>query len=128
MASTATRNIKLLTKTASRGLATHASSSSHSHSHASLSPHAHAAAEKLSKNWKGTSATGGTTKNFINGEFVESTSEKWLDVTDPSNQTVLSKVPETTDAEFERAVGAAEEAFKTWSRTSILTRQKVAME
>ena len=40
-------------------------------------------AEKISAEWKGTSATGGNTKNFIGGEFVESKAETWIDVVDP---------------------------------------------
>ncbi|KAG9047786.1 hypothetical protein FS837_001494 [Tulasnella sp. UAMH 9824] len=98
-----------------------------SRTYATLSPKAHAAAEKLAK-WKGTSVSGGTTKNFIGGEFVESKADKWVEVHDPSTQAVLSRVPETTSEEFNAAVDAAETAFKTWSRTSILTRQRVAME
>jgi len=45
-----------------------------------------------------------------------------------STQMVLSRVPETTSAEFEQAVDAASQAFKTWSRTSIITRQRFAIE
>jgi len=40
-------------------------------------------AERLSAEWKGTSLTGGKTKNFINGEFVDSKTDKWFDVHDP---------------------------------------------
>jgi hypothetical protein len=40
-------------------------------------------AEQISRDWQGTSATGGTTKNFIGGEFVESEAEEWHDVVDP---------------------------------------------
>jgi len=40
-------------------------------------------AELISANWKGTSATGGSTKNFIGGEFVESKTTEWIDVHDP---------------------------------------------
>ena len=93
-----------------------------------VSPKASAAAESITSNWKGTNASGGRTKNFINGEFVESQTQKWLEVRDPSTQQLLSQVPETTTEEFESAVRAAETAFKTWSRTSILTRQRFAME
>jgi hypothetical protein len=39
-------------------------------------------AEALSE-WKGTSATGQKTKNYIGGEFVESQASEWLDVVDP---------------------------------------------
>ncbi|KAJ3550291.1 hypothetical protein NMY22_g560 [Coprinellus aureogranulatus] len=85
-------------------------------------------AQKLSADWKGTSATGGNTKNFIGGQFVESKASEWVDVHDPSTQTVLTRVPQTTDAEFEQAVDAASQAFKSWSRTSVLTRQKFVLE
>ena len=40
-------------------------------------------AEQISSQWKGTSATGGTTKNFIGGEFVESKTTEWIDTHDP---------------------------------------------
>ena len=42
-----------------------------------------AKAEKISQEWAGTSATGGSTKNFIGGEFVESKADKWIEVLDP---------------------------------------------
>ncbi|KAG8927082.1 hypothetical protein FRC02_008473 [Tulasnella sp. 418] len=116
--STSTK-LSLLKRAATRGLATPASQ---------LKPTAQNAAQAISTNWKGTSATGGTAKNFIGGEFVESKTDRWLDVVDPSTQTVLNKVPETTNEEFAQAVDSAEQAFKTWSKTSILTRQRVAME
>lgn len=48
-----------------------------------LSATAKAKAEKLSQEWKGTSATGENTSNFIGGEFVQSKAEKWIDVVDP---------------------------------------------
>lgn len=85
-------------------------------------------AEKLSAEWKGTSLTGGKTKNFINGEFADSKTDKWLDVHDPSTQTLLSQVPQTTSEEFEQAVEAASRAFKTWSKTSIITRQRFVIQ
>ncbi|CAE6443713.1 unnamed protein product [Rhizoctonia solani] len=93
-----------------------------------LSAPARKAAEELSRNWKGTSATGGKTKLYIGGEFVESKADKWIEVHDPSTQTVLTRVPETTAEEFNAAVDAAAQAFKTWRKTSILTRQRAVME
>jgi malonate-semialdehyde dehydrogenase (acetylating)/methylmalonate-semialdehyde dehydrogenase len=48
-----------------------------------LSAPARKAAEELSRDWKGTSATGANTKLYIGGEFVESKAEKWIDVHDP---------------------------------------------
>ncbi|KAJ7786156.1 methylmalonate-semialdehyde dehydrogenase [Mycena metata] len=100
---------------------------SSSASHNSLSALARASAERLSE-WRGTSVSGGTTKNFIGGEFVESKTADWIDVLDPSTQTLLSRVPQTTATEFEQAVDAASQAFKSWSRTSVLGRQRFALE
>jgi malonate-semialdehyde dehydrogenase (acetylating) / methylmalonate-semialdehyde dehydrogenase len=40
-------------------------------------------AEKLSRDWKGTSSSGENTKNFIGGEFVQSRATQWIDVVDP---------------------------------------------
>lgn len=60
------------------------SHSFHSTSHVkALSPLAIQKAEQISSQWKGTSATGGTTKNFIGGEFVESKTAEWIDTHDP---------------------------------------------
>lgn len=72
--------------------------------------------------------TGGTTKNFIGGQFVESRADTWLEVLDPSTQTLLSRVPQTTAEEFEQAVDAAAHAFNSWSKTSVLTRQRFVLE
>ena len=40
-------------------------------------------AEQLSRDWKGTNASGKNTKNFIGGEFVQSKATHWSDVVDP---------------------------------------------
>lgn len=52
-----------------------------------LSALAQPKAEQISAKWKGTSATGGSTKNFIAGEFVESKAAEWIDVHDPVSRT-----------------------------------------
>jgi malonate-semialdehyde dehydrogenase (acetylating)/methylmalonate-semialdehyde dehydrogenase len=93
-----------------------------------LNAAARSKAEQLSSEWQGFSATGGNTKNYIGGKFVESQSTEWHDVVDPSTQTVLSRVPQTTNNEFDQAVDAASKAFETWSRTSVIGRQRFAIE
>lgn len=45
-----------------------------------------------------------------------------------ATQTLLTRVPETTPKEFKQAVSAASEAYKTWSRSSVLTRQRFVLE
>ncbi len=47
-------------------------------------------AEKLSRDWKGTSSSGENTKNFIGGEFVQSTATQWIDVVDPVRRIYLT--------------------------------------
>lgn len=48
-----------------------------------LNPVARAKAEQISSQWKGTNASGGTVKNYIGGEFVESKASKFVDIVDP---------------------------------------------
>lgn len=45
-----------------------------------------------------------------------------------ATQTLLTRVPETTPTEFEQAVDAASQAYHTWSRQSVLSRQRFAIE
>jgi hypothetical protein len=45
-----------------------------------------------------------------------------------STQTLLTRVPETTMEEFDQAVDAASQAFKSWSKQSVLARQRFAIE
>ena len=49
----------------------------------SLNALARPKAEQISSQWKGTSATGGNTLNYIGGSFVESSATKYIDVLDP---------------------------------------------
>lgn len=64
-------------------------------------------------------------QQLINGEFVDSKTEQWIDLTDPATQEVIAKVPQTTDAEINEAVAAAKEAFKTWRKTPITARARI---
>ncbi len=64
-------------------------------------------------------------KQLINGEFVDSKTDQWIDLTDPATQQVIAKVPQTTDDEINEAVAAAKEAFKTWRKTPITTRARI---
>lgn len=71
-------------------------------------------------------ASGGpaTTKLFIDGKFVESKTDKWIDVHNPATNEVISRVPESTPDEMQAAVESCKKAFKTWSQTTVLTRQQ----
>lgn len=92
---------------------------------AQLSPLALSRAKDVESKWQGTSMLGGTTKNYVDGKFVDSSTSSWLDVNDPSTQALLSKVPLTTPSEFDAAVANAHAAFPAWRETSLLSRQQV---
>lgn len=88
------------------------------------------AKDHTASNWKGQNTDGGESAGLIDGEWVrigESAGE-WYDVRDPSTQTLLTRVPSTPPTHLERAIDAAETAFKSWSKTSLLSRQAMLME
>lgn len=64
---------------------------------------------------------------YINGEWVESKSDQWLDVLNPATQEVLAQVPCATMDEMEAAINSAKEAFKTWKETPVSERARVMM-
>jgi len=63
-------------------------------------------------------------KNFINGEFKDSKAKEWFDIYNPATQELVNRVPQTTSDEFNEAVDTAHNAFKTWSNTPVLVRQR----
>ncbi|KAK9862868.1 hypothetical protein WJX84_009150 [Apatococcus fuscideae] len=64
-------------------------------------------------------------RNLIGGELRESQATDWIDVTNPATQEVISRVPQTTAAEFDQAVENAQEAFLSWRNVAIPQRQRV---
>lgn len=66
-----------------------------------------------------------TTKLFINNEFVESKASEWMDVKNPATNEVVTKVPIATREEMNQAVNSCAEAYKTWSQTTVLSRQQL---
>jgi len=56
---------------------------------------------------------------------VESKTETFVDVHNPATNEVVSRVPCATPAEMKAAADAASEAFKTWSQSSVMTRQQL---
>ncbi len=64
-------------------------------------------------------------QQLINGQFTKSSTNEWLDITDPATQEVIAQVPQTTDDEINQAVAAAQTAFQTWRKTPITTRARI---
>jgi malonate-semialdehyde dehydrogenase (acetylating)/methylmalonate-semialdehyde dehydrogenase len=69
-----------------------------------------------------------TVKLLIDGQFIESSTSEWRDVTNPATQAVLARVPFATAGELEAAVSAAGEAFKTWRKTPIGVRSRIFLK
>jgi len=67
-------------------------------------------------------------QQLINGQFVQSNTDEWIDITDPATQEVIAKVPQTTNDEINQAVAAAKTAFETWRKTPITTRARIFLK
>lgn len=65
------------------------------------------------------------TAMWLDGQYVQSKPERWIDVHNPATNEVVTKVPQCTQLEMEQAVESAKGAFKSWSTTSPLTRQQI---
>ncbi|GAA0298156.1 CoA-acylating methylmalonate-semialdehyde dehydrogenase [Psychrosphaera haliotis] len=64
---------------------------------------------------------------FINGEWVESTSTRKIDVTNPATQEVIAQVPCASPSEMDAAIESAKATFKTWKEVAISERARVMM-
>ena len=67
-------------------------------------------------------------QQLINGQFTKSSTNEWIDITDPATQEIIAKVPQTTDDEINQAVAAAKAAFQTWRKTPITTRARIFLK
>lgn len=54
---------------------------------------------------------------YINGQWRESSSDRWLKVRNPATDEVIALCPEVTPQEIDEAVRAAQEAFWEWRLT-----------
>src|SRR5699024_9138456 len=64
-------------------------------------------------------------KNFINGQWLASSSEKTEPVYNPATGEVLANVPLSTKEELNEAVQVAKEAFKTWRDVPVPQRARI---
>ena len=64
---------------------------------------------------------------FIGGEWVAPTTDKRIEVVSPTTEQVFATVPEASEADVDRVVGAAREAFDhgPWPRTRLDERLAV---
>ncbi len=64
-------------------------------------------------------------KNYIAGEWVESSTSRTEPVYNPATGEVIAEVPLSTKEDVDRAVQAANEAFKGWSKTPVPQRARI---
>ncbi|KAH8884475.1 methylmalonate-semialdehyde dehydrogenase [Thozetella sp. PMI_491] len=70
-------------------------------------------------------ATVENTPYFLDNKFVQSSTDKWIDLHDPATNNLVTRVPQSTDEELRAAVASAEKAFPAWRATSVLHRQQI---
>jgi malonate-semialdehyde dehydrogenase (acetylating)/methylmalonate-semialdehyde dehydrogenase len=64
-------------------------------------------------------------QNYIGGEFVSGSAREQIDVTNPADGSVISRVPLSAADDVDLAVQAAQRAFPAWSATPIKERVQV---
>ncbi|MGQ9425089.1 CoA-acylating methylmalonate-semialdehyde dehydrogenase [Gilvimarinus sp. F26214L] len=64
---------------------------------------------------------------FIGGEFKQSSTGDWIDVTNPATNEVIAQAPSTTAEELEQAIAHAAAAFKTWKEVPVSERARVML-
>jgi hypothetical protein len=72
------------------------------------------AANDFGERRSGVSVSATTQKQFIGGEFVDSTSGETMEVLNPATGEVIAVVPRGTAEDVERAVDAAPKAWSAW--------------
>ena len=65
------------------------------------------------------------TTNFIDNQFTTSKADQWIDLYDPATNNLVTRVPQSTDAEMKQAAESAQKAFPTWKAMSLLARQQI---
>ena len=64
-------------------------------------------------------------QNYINGEFLPPIANGWIDNYNPAIGEVYGQIPNSTKEDVEKAYEAAENAFASWSNTTLATRSKI---
>ena len=67
-------------------------------------------------------------KPYIGGQWIESESQKYTTIYDPSTGNPIAQVPQCTAAEVEKAIAAAKAAFPAWKNTPVRNRANIMMK
>ncbi|MCA0933977.1 CoA-acylating methylmalonate-semialdehyde dehydrogenase [Vibrio alginolyticus] len=64
---------------------------------------------------------------FIGGEFRESQTADWVEVTNPATNDVIAYVPCSTNEEMHAAIDSAKATFKTWKEVAVSERARLML-
>lgn len=67
-------------------------------------------------------------KPYIGGAWIDSESQKYNTIYDPSTGKPIAQVPQCTAAEVEKAIAAAKAAFPAWKNTPVRNRANIMMK
>ncbi len=67
-------------------------------------------------------------KPYIGGQWIDSESQKYTTIYDPSTGHAIAQVPQCTGAEVEKAIAAAKAAFPAWKNTPVRNRASIMMK
>ena len=67
-------------------------------------------------------------KPYIGGEWIESESQKFNTIYDPSTGKPIAQVPQCTAGEVEKAIAAAKAAYPAWKNTPVRNRANIMMK
>lgn len=62
---------------------------------------------------------------FADGKWLDSTTDRYMDVFDPSRGEAIAKAPCCTEQEVESAIAAARRAFPAWANTPVMKRAQI---
>jgi len=66
----------------------------------------------------------GSQKNFVNGEWIEPETSKYIDIENPATTELIGKLPMSTKEDTTKAIEAANEAWLSWRETPPITRAR----
>lgn len=64
-------------------------------------------------------------KLYVDGQWVDSASDRWIDVINPATRKAFARVPAGNADDVDRAARAAAAAFPAWAATSLAERKEL---
>lgn len=65
------------------------------------------------------------TPYFLDNQFVESKTDRFIDLHDPATNNLVTRVPQMTVPEMQAVVESSQRAFQSWKNTTVLFRQQI---